>query len=68
VSDLTDRQFERATDAAYAAVAATEGVDSKRNLLRALKSRVLHALADLVYVEHQGRRDESIITDILGEI
>ena len=68
MSDLTGRRLERASNAAYAAVATTEGVDEKRNLLRALKSRVLHALADLVYVEHDGRRDESIINDILGEI
>lgn len=65
---LTDRQFERAANMAYTAVVQAEGEDNKRDLLRALKRNILHALADMVYVEHEGRRDDSIIDEVLTEL
>jgi len=57
-----------AGSAAYDAVAQTESVEEKRHLLRAFRPGVLHYLADAVYVEWEGLREETVINNILTEL
>jgi hypothetical protein len=65
---LTDSQAGRSLNAAYEALVREETAQGKTDLLRAFRGAILHGLADMVHVEHEGRRPDSIIADILTEI